>query len=338
MTEKQKKRITVYDIAKQSGVSQSTVSKVLNDYPGIKETTRDKVMHTIKELNFRPDALARSLAINKTNSIGLIVGDITNPFYSESAKVIMEEAKKAGYGVILYNSGDEKISESIRNLLDRRVDGVLISSIGIKDPIPRDLLERKFPIVLFNQINQHSKGVSTVSVDDTVGIRIAMDYLIERGHANIAYISGPLDRSTYRNRMTGFESYVAASPIKFHKELVRVISLETPSLDQIICELLGFQHKPSAIFASSDAIALSILASLHNLGLQVPDDISVMGYGNIAITSNPLINLTTVAQRVEDTAKLALSHLLDAIDDENRIVQHVLIEPHLVVRGTVSHK
>lgn len=333
MRKKNYTKTTVNDIAKHAGVAQSTVSKVLNNYPHVNKDTKRRVLDAIEELHFRPDPIARSLVTNRSNTIGLIVSDISNPFYSESSKIILEYAKEIGYSVIIYNSGKDNIKESIQNLYDRRVDGVLIASIRRKEMIPKELQERNFPVLFYNQIIDKKK-IDYVNIDDEYGATIAVEHLIEFGHNKIAYISGPINRSTYYNRYVGYKNTLAIKGIPVDKNLIYVGDTDINILNKQLDNILEF--KPTSIFASSDAIAFDVLSILLNRGLRVPDDISVIGYGDTSFSSHAYVNLTTISQNIVKMSKIALEEIISIIEKKNlpKCI-NITLKPELIVRGTV---
>ncbi len=329
-------KVTVHDIAKEAGVSQSTVSKVLNNYSTISESTRDKVLKAINDLNFKPDPVARSLVTKKTNTIGLIIGDITNPFYSESSEVILKSAKEFGYVVIIYNTDDEKLETSVNNLIERRVDGIIIASVDRREVVPDELHEVGFPILFYNQVI-NKNNIHYIKLDDNLGAKMAVNYLCGLGHRQISFISGPINRSTYYNRYVGYKSALKQNGLNFEKKMVHIGDMDQCVIEHFIGKLLNSDNRPTSFFAASDVIALRIIAALLKFGLKVPEDISVVGFGDITFSSHPLINLTTVSQKVSEMSKIALKNIISIIENEEGIKpKPVILEPELVIRGTAN--
>ncbi|MET3504566.1 LacI family DNA-binding transcriptional regulator [Halalkalibacter oceani] len=334
-------KITVNEIAKRAGVSQSTVSKVMNNYPQIKASTRQKVMAAIEELNFTPDLIARSLVTNKTKTIGLIVGDIANPFYSETAKVIISQARERGYDVSLSDTdfNTDNLKVSVKNLLARRVDGILIATIDRDDSVATDLYKTGFPIVLYNQ-RPKSKEINYVNLDDVMGAKMAVDHLITLGHRRISFITGPSERySTFYYRHQGFKAALNSHHIAYDESIVYDGELFNGEHLQFVQRLLTKEDRPTGFFAASDAIAIELMKVVARSGLSVPGDVSIIGFGNFDISSNPFVNLTTIAQRKKEMASVALEKLLLLVEndeEEKKQPYHIVLEPGLIVRKTTG--
>ncbi|MBP1931918.1 LacI family DNA-binding transcriptional regulator [Ammoniphilus resinae] len=332
-------KVTVKDIARTAGVSQSTVSKVLNNYAQVKESTRKKVLKAVEELGFVPDLVARSLVMNRTGTIGLIVGDIANPFFSETAKVIIAEARKSGIDVILSDTDyrSELMEMAVKNMLARRVDGILISAVDRKDTFTTDLYKKGYPLVLFNR-HPDSDLVNYIVLDNGKGSRLAVNHLVQLGHRRISFISGPLQFSTFHHRYLGYKNAIQEHNIPYIEEFVFDGDPSYESINDYLKELLNKDEKPTAFFAATDQLAIHVMDALARMGFNVPLDFSVIGFDNIDISSNPHINLTTVSQNKKEMAKLALEKLL-ALIDEGEIPEqpiHITLEPKLIIRKTVG--
>lgn len=333
-------RITVNDIAKLANVSQSTVSKVLNGYPNVKESTKQEVMKTIKELNFTPDAVARSMITKRTNTLGLIVGDISNPYFAETAKIIIEKAQSKGYNVIISNTNhdDQNLEKAIETLLSKRVDGLLITSVSSHNQEHiQNLCKGKIPTLLFiNYIE--GENVNYVVLDNKKGAQIAVEYLINIGHKNIAFISGPFKYSAISHRYFGYKEALALHDIPIKDGNIYNGELVYENVYHFVDNLLSTDDRPTAIFASSDNIALTILDVAAYKGMDIPKDLSVIGFDNMDISSNQYISLTTVSHHKERLATLALEKLLLLIEKGDLIKKPIqlIIEPELIIRKTSS--
>lgn len=332
------KKFTVKDIAIKAGVSQSTVSKVLNNYPGVGNATRKKVLDAIEELGFVPDMIARSMVKKKTNTIGLIVGDIANPFFSEIAKIIIMNAKYRGYDVILSDTDykTENFRNALMTMLARRVDGIIIGSVERNDKSIDLLINEGFPFILINRKTEDEK-LNYVVLDNEKGARMAMEHLITLGHNKIAFISGPKKYSTFHHRYIGYKNTLEKYRIKYRPDFV-FDSSEQP-LDEYINKILSSTEKPTAFFAASDQLAIRVMALLHEKGYKIPEDFSIIGFDNTDFSANPFINLTTVSQNKTEMATIALEKLIQLIDGEisKSLPIHVILEPELIVRKTTSN-
>ncbi|MBT2658414.1 LacI family DNA-binding transcriptional regulator [Bacillus sp. ISL-18] len=334
-------RVTADDVAKKAGVSQSTVSRVLNNYPFIKESTREKVLSAISELGFTRDEIARSLVEKKTNAIGLILGDISNPFFAESAGVIIEQAQKLEYDVVICNTNhnDDNLEKSIHTLIGKRVDGILIASVKRDDTRVKHLHEKGFPIVLYNS-SIDDPMANFVVIDNIKGAKMAVKYLLQLGHKKIAYIAGPFKYLTTYQRYIGYKEAILENGISLEQDFVYNGDFSYHKIFEFTKELLTQKNRPTAFLAVSDQMALAILDAAASLNLKIPEDVSVIGFDDIRLASNQFIGLTTVSQHMEKMASLALEKLIDLIDDRPNSSEpvQIVLEPELMIRKTTSNK
>lgn len=335
-----KKSISAYDVAKLAKVSQSTVSRVLNNYPYVKQTTRDRVHGAIKELGFSPNEIARSLAIKKTNTIGLIVEDISSAFYSETAHIILREAQKYDYEVIIVDSDtdDENFSKSINTLLGKRVDGIIVASVRLDNKKINDFFESGFPVVTYNRRAYETENSKYVVVDNKKGAMDAMNYLFELKHRKIAFISGPLTYSTFHERYEGYKEALRNNGIEYDETIVYKDVLSYDKVFEFALDLMRKPYAPTAFFASTDQMALALMDAASRSGRHIPYDISVIGFDDINISSNPYIGLSTVSQQKETMAVKALENLMFQIarKDENSGSNKIVIDSKLVTRKTTG--
>lgn len=331
-------KVTVIDIARKAGVSQSTVSKVLNDYPEISEITREKVLKAIKELDFYPDLVARSLVSKKSKTIGLVVGDISNPFFSETSKVVISKAREQGIDVIISDTDYrlENLEWAIRNMVGRRVDGILVASVDRRDTVTTNLAKKGFPIVLFNR-HTDDKGTPFVVTDNELGSWLAVDHLVRLGHKKIAYISGSLHFSTFYQRYEGYKKALQNHGLSNEPRFVYSETTEIEQIKNFLKDILSMEVKPTSLYAASDQIAMNVINALKEIGLDVPRDFSVIGFDNIDVASNPYINLTTVSQNKQKMTELALEKLLNIINEkEDNLPFQLILEPELIIRSTTK--
>ena len=332
-------RVTADDVAKKAGVSQSTVSRVLNNYPFIKQHTREKVLLAIEELGFTRDEIARSLVEKKTRSIGLIVGDISNPFFAESARVIIAKAQKMEYDVVLCNTNhdDENLNKSINTLIGKRVDGIIVASINRNDTKIKQLYDNGFPIILYNSSLDDPKA-NFVVIDNIKGAKRAIDHLVELGHKKIAYIAGPFKYLTTYQRFLGYKEALLQHGIPYEEDFVYREEFSYGKIFNFTKELLIQKNRPTAFFAVSDQMALAIMDAASSLNMKIPNDLSVVGFDDISIAGNQFIGLTTVSQHMEEMAFLALEKLIDLIDsDENSLEPvQIIMEPEFIIRKTTA--
>ncbi|MBI0579521.1 LacI family DNA-binding transcriptional regulator [Neobacillus cucumis] len=332
-------RVTADDVARKAGVSQSTVSRVLNNYPFIKEATREKVLTAISELGFTRDEIARSLVEKKTRSIGLILGDISNPFFAESAGVIIEQAQKLKYDVVICNTNhnDENLEKSINTLIGKRVDGILVASVKRDDTKVQQLHDKGFPIVLYNS-SIDDPMANFVVIDNIRGAKMAVEHLLELGHKKIAYIAGPFKYLTTYQRYIGYKEAISENGLTLEQDFVYNGDFSYQKIFEFTKELLTKKNRPTAFLAVSDQMALAILDAATSLNLKIPEDVSVIGFDDISLASNQFIGLTTVSQHMEVMASVALEKLVDLIDHESDAFDpvQIVLKPELKIRKTTA--
>ncbi|MGM7724279.1 LacI family DNA-binding transcriptional regulator [Metabacillus sp. Hm71] len=333
-------RINAYDVARKAKVSQSTVSRVLNHYPYIKEETRRKVLTAIKELNFTRDEIARSLAEKKTRTIGLIVGDITNPFYAESSDIIMRKAKEQEYDVIIgyTNYRSENLDKTIQTMIGKRVDGILIGTVNRSNKRVKELFQSGFPTVLYNSTVDNYEQANYIILNNEKGAYMATEHLIELGHREIAYISGPETFLNLDRQHIGYKKALKKYGIQYNENLVYQGALSYHEIIHFVDKLFSSTNRPTSIFVNSDQMALAIIDAVTKLNLEVPKDLSIIGFDNINLASNHMISLTTVSQSIDTMAFLALEHLLLIIEGKETIDTpiQIEIEPELIIRKTTG--
>ena len=331
-----KKRVTVKDVARYANVSPSTVSRVLNGYPFIKESTRQKVERAIRELNFEPDELARSLITRKTKTFGLVV-DISNPFFSETAKVIINRARERNYDILIYDTSDDEDMEQIaRFLINKNISGMIVGTVERADRSCEKMADEGFHVVFFNRKPDNSKLFS-VTIDNRKASRLAVEHLVQKGHRRIAFVGGLFKYSTFFDRYLGFLDAVQEFGLHFDEELLFSGKLTSENILRFVSDILKKENRPTAIIAASDLLAITVLSAVSSNGLKVPGDVAVVGFDNIDISSNPYIGLTTVSQQKTKMAEIALDQLMYIFENgigKDELPEPVVLEPKLIVRNT----
>lgn len=328
-------RVLASDVARRAGVSQSTVSRVLNGFPHVKEATRERVLRAVRELQYQPDEVARSMATARTYSLGLVLANITNPFYAEVAQAIVDEARYKGYQVILYHTSDDPgvQKESIDTLLRRRVDGILIASARWNDPDVARLLDRGYALVLLNRRTQH-EGVSWVLLNNQLGGYLATEHLVHLGHRRIGYIGGPTEISTARERFAGYKDALLHHDIPLDERIICTGTFGASHASTAVRDMLLARPIPTAIFAANDLLALAAMEALLERGYRIPEDISLVGFDDIDIAGHRAIQLTTVTQRKGEMGRKAVEILLNQLEHPADAPKHVYLQPELIVRRT----
>ena len=334
------KRVTTEDVAKIAGVSQSTVSRVLNDYPYIKKNTRDKVLAVINELGFTRDEIARSLVEKRTKSIGLILGSISNPFFAETAEVIIERAQELKYDVIVYNTGhkDENLEQAINLLIGKRVEGIILTSVSknYTEKIKK-LHDNGFPVLLYNSFLD-IKDVNFIVMDNNKGARLAVQHLIKLGHKKIAKISGPSKYLATYERTVGYKEEMMENGYEIDEGLIFNSEFSYDKIYSFTKKLLKKKDRPTAIIAASDQMALAVLDAASSLNLKIPADLSVVGFDNIRLSANEFIGLTTISQQMDQMSLTALEKLIYLIENKETSSSsiQIFLKPELMVRKTTG--
>lgn len=331
--------VNISDVAKKAGVSTGTVSRYLNNEPYVKRETRAKIADAINELNYIPSRVAIGLKRKKTNMIGLIVEDITNPIAAEFAKIISNYLYKLNYILILICKGVEDSAEHteryINSLFESRVEGIISTSIDIKDKTLKRIVDINFPFVILGGALSNP-SLNQVTNDAYSGGYMMTKYLINLGHERVAHITGGHSGGEVTvNRHKGYLDALKDSKIQINPKYIIEGDYTTEGGYISTRKLLRKNNWPTAIFCSNDYSAYGAIDAVLQKGLKVPDDISVAGYDDVEISSNKLINLTTISIPKYEMAKRAAEILLFKINNKNnKEVFDFKIEPQLVIRNT----
>ncbi len=340
-------RISIKDIAREADVSHSTVSRALSDSPLVSAETRTRIQRLARQMGYSPDALARSLVVGRTLTIGIVVTTIADPFIAEIVQQIEQMAQDLGYSVILASSNAEPEREiaAVEMLHSKRVDGVIVTSSRIGALYQEHLDRLGVPVVL---VNSHSEQTGrytfSISVDNRHGGSLATQHLIGLGHRRIAYITGPADQahlsgSDDLERMAGYQGALRRAGINFDPALV-VHGTGSPTGGEIaLPALLSLQDKPTAVFCYNDMTAIGLLRSARQKGVVVPRDLAVVGFDDIALASYVCPALTTVAQPLERMGRGAMQMVLDLLEgDDPAGVTDTVIRGRLVVRESTAER
>jgi len=328
-------RVTLRDVARKAGVSINTVSRALNDRPEISPETKERVLRAAAKLGYRPNKLARGLRSNKTEIIGVIVGDIANPFFSAVVQGMGKKARGLGYSLILQDTGEdyENEEEAVRIMQYEQVDGVLLTPVQTDKKSVQLLQEAGIPFVL---VARYFTDIETdyVVADDAQGGWLATTHLIDRGHKRIAFINGPSYNSSARERMEGYTRALCEHGIEVDDRLIRTCALTMEDgyvhTKDILREI---RPRPTAFFAFSDFVALGIMQALRGKGIKVPRDMAVVGYDDIAFASCLEVPLTTVRMPKREMGAKAVEILIKKIEQKGAAGRcQVKMPVELVVR------
>lgn len=331
---------TIKDIAEKAGVSVPTVSRVLNNRPDVSDSTRRRVQKVIQSLKYNPSSIARGLVLRKTFTLGLVVPDISTPFYPDVAKGVQNRADELGYSVILFDSDNrlEKEKHAIKLMKSKQVDGMIVSFAAENKEDLLVLEEQGFPVVQIDRIVPGSSA-PFVTIDNCLSAYEATRYLIGLGHRCIAHITGNLDSQTARDRLQGFHRALEEERDNDTEHYVLQGDYTVKSGQQHMKTLLAQKTRPTAVFAANDIMALGCYEAIFDKGLSVPEDVSIVGHDDVQIASLIRPRLTTMAQPKYELGRIAAEKLIQQIeiktsDSKEDKVENVVLESQLIVRSS----
>jgi len=326
---------TIKDVAKLVGVHSSTVSRVINNDSRISEKTKNKVLFTINKLGYTPNAVARGLKTKRTYTLGMLIPDITNPFFAEIARGVEDAANKNNFNVILCNTDDKLKKERtyLQILKGKGVDGLILGTAHIKDRSILELEMKKFPYILVSR-NIEGLDKNCIIVDDIEGGMMATEYLIKLGHCRIAHITGPLVTRSAINRLKGYRLALKKYEIEYKDELVGEGDFKIKGGYQIMKKFLKLAKPPTVIFAANDLLALGVMQAIQKKNFHIPEDFSVVGFNDIKLASFVYPALTTIRQPMLEMGELAVEMLLKIIEKGEFNQKKIILKPKLIVRGS----
>ncbi|HLG76066.1 MAG TPA: LacI family DNA-binding transcriptional regulator [Ktedonobacteraceae bacterium] len=324
---------TIQDVARAAGVSISTVSHVLNNTRFVQPETRERVESAIRRLGYQPNAVARSLRRRTTNTIAMIVPDSANPFLAELARSVEDAAFAEGYNMILCNSAAsvEREEACIRMLLSKQMDGFIFVPLSRDPERLRLLLDAEVPVVILRDL-AGAVPVDAVLTDNEQGGYLAGHYLLQLGHRRIGFLSGPRDSMLSEQRLAGFRRALCEGGVELSDELTLFGDFRYDSGQSAMVQLLQSASPPSAVFVTSDLMAIGALQALHHAHLRAPQDISLVGFDNIFLSSLVSPPLTTIAQPIQEIGQQAIAALLRRIQEPALAPFRLLLPSQLVER------
>jgi LacI family transcriptional regulator len=334
----QKKRhgVTIVDVARASGVSYTTVSRVLSGYEFVSETARDSVMKAVEDLGYVVNLPARSLAGGRSKIIGLLVPNLDNTYVGTIARGIDQELVRANYDLMLYTSHRHPGKESlyVGAIANGLTEGLLLVAPLVPTTYLDGLREQNFPYVLIDQVD-NTDNSSVVDATNWQGAYEATRYLCQLGHTRIAFIKGSLDVRSAIDRLQGYKAALADCNISVMEELIIEGDYQQrTSYDNVKGLLQSENPPPTAIFASNDLSAFGAMDALREGGLRIPEDISIIGFDDIPQASLVYPKLTTVRQPLEQMGRVAVKLLLEHIEDPSRSPQRVTLATELIIRDS----
>ncbi|OAN68917.1 LacI family transcriptional regulator [Jannaschia sp. EhC01] len=325
-------KVTSIDVAQRAGVSQSAVSRVFTPGASVSKKMAARVRAAADDLGYRPNVLARSLITGRSRIIGLVVAYLDNPFYPDALEKLSEALQAKGYHILIFmagNTGDD-VDSVIHDLMDYQVDGIITASINLSGELTDRCRAAGLPVVLFNRGIEGS-GLSAVTSANRVGGAKVADALLDAGHGRIATISGWMGASTGRDRRDGFVAALTARGASLHAEADGMFNRDTAA--DAARAMMESPTPPDAIFVGNDHMALSVMDTLrHQMGVDVPGDVSIIGYDDVPMAAWPSYALTTLRQPVNRMVEATIDTLLDEIETGRAPGTRIEIEGELIPR------
>lgn len=331
-----KRRVTIEDVALAAGVSRQTVSRAINNKAEISPDTHARVMAAVRKLGYRPSRLARGLVTQRTHTIGLVMPDITNPFFPEVARGVQDVARAQDYNVFLCNTDESPLEElqALHSLAVQPVDGIVLCSSRISDDDLAAFVDLYHPLVLVNRIFEHP-GVSVIMIDNRRGVQIAIDYLVEQGHHSIGMLAGPRALVGSILRIEAFRETMAARGLPAGDDWIVSESTTVAGGYQATRRLLGRCPELTALFAHNDLMAVGAIHACKELGRRLPDECAIVGFDDLPLAA--MVNPAVTSVRVDKygLGQFAMDRLLAMFEEPETSYPPIYLDVELVVRDSV---
>lgn len=322
---------TIYDVAREAGVSMATVSRVVNGNPNVKPTTRKKVLAAIEQLGYRPNAVARGLASKKTTTVGVVIPDISSIFFSELARGIEDIATMYKYNIILSNSDQNKDKELhlINTMLGKQVDGIVFMGGEITDEHIQQFKQASIPVVLAATVDKTNQTPS-VNIDYEQAAYDAVSYFVDRGHQKIAAVIGPVeDPINGEAKLNGYRRALEEGGLTYNDGYVAVGDYTYDSGKEAVDQLTQLQEPPTAIFAATDEMALGVIHQYQDNKVKIPDEVEVISCENTRLSQMVRPTLSTIVQPLYDIGAVAM-RLLTKYMNKETVEEETVVLPHRI--------
>ncbi|GAA0370646.1 LacI family DNA-binding transcriptional regulator [Bacillus horti] len=334
MAQNNRTRVTLENVAKHAGVSRATASLVARNSPLIPEKTAKKVIQSMKELGYVYDRVAANLRSKSSNTVGMIITEISNPFFSELLAGVHESLDKGGYSVVLGTTFENGLRQDriLSAMLENRAGGIILSPVSdISEAVFKQYREWDVPII---QIAREFPGFDCdyIGINNILGGQLAVEHLIKKGHKRIAYLGGPLASSASQDRKKGYELALEQAGLQIDEHLVLNISATREEGIKGIEQLLGVTEPPTAVFCYNDVVALGVMLYLRRRNLVPGMDIDIVGFDNIPDAESFYPSLTTVSSFPRKVGKLAADLLHQRLNGLVSEPQRIILDPELVIR------
>lgn len=331
------KKLTLEEVGKLAGVSRATVSRVINNTGNVDPVLRQRVEEVIQETGYRPNLVARSLASNRSNILGLIIPSVAqtlfaDPYFPALIQGISQACNTNDYtlSLFIFHSPQEEAQVFNRALGSGLLDGLIVTTNRIEDPFFDQMIDRNLPFVYVGR--PHNNLASYVDVDNVIGVLLAVKHLIRLGYQRIAHVAAPLDTTVGIDRKQGYENALIEAGMPVDENMIAVGNFSQDSGYVAMRHLLSKQ--PDAVFVASDTMALGAIQAIHSAGLRVPEDIAVVGFDDLPPAEKANPPLTTVHQPIIQSGRIAVETLLDILDAGAEPPRHIILPTKLVIRAS----
>ncbi|MCY6484756.1 LacI family DNA-binding transcriptional regulator [Clostridium aestuarii] len=335
--------VTIYDIAEKAGISRTTVSRVLNNSGYVKEETRQKVLKAIKELNYTPSAIARSLSTSRTNTIGVVVPEISDPFFGEIIKGIGEIADKHELNIILFDTADsvEKELKALKLLRQQRIEGIMITPTFTEKNFNSEYLNTleklEIPVILMDG-HVNYEEFSGVFIDHVRGAYDGTEALIKSGHRKIAIITGDMNSRPAKERLKGYKKCLIRNNIKVQDRYIFCGDYKYENAYQITKKILKMEDRPTAIFVCSNMMSLGCVKAFNEEKITIPNDMAIVGFDKLDVLNILGLNISFVNGLTTELGRVGTKMLIDKINNKNkknnRQIERITLLPELILKGS----
>ena len=337
------KEVTIYDIAKKLNVSAATVSRGLQDHPGISKKTKKRIFDTVEAMGYRSNHFARNLRSQKTNTIGIIVPRL-NSFFMSSVIAGMEHiASKEGFNLIISQSSEktDKEAANAKTMFNNRVDGLLVSLAYDTKNLQHfeSFLKKNVPIIFFDRVMEHDK-CTAILIDNRKAAFEATKHLIQQGCRRIMHITAPLQQNVYIERLNGYKQALAEANLLFREEDVIIGNLSIEAGGEAAEKILNLKTKPDGVFVANDNCAVGCMIAIKKAGLRIPEDMAFVGFNNDPVSQVVEPNLTTINYPGYEMGELAARHLISYLngDVHSHRTNTIILRSELILRASSAKK
>ena len=332
-------RYTITDIAKLANVSKATVSRVINNKTeGVSQETSERIRAIIEEVGYRPNTLARSVAVQESMTLGLIIPDIANPFFPELVRGIEDYAEACGYTVFLCNSDNDPVKEEkyLMTFIDRRVDGIILASANSSSDVLARLSRYNVPFVLVDRPLSNVTQYAGVYADNYQGFYMSTEYFIKQGNKRIAFLGGPRTVVATRERFSGYRDAHRDANLHLDGALIKYDDFSIAGGERMMRELVDSRTEFEAVVAGSDLTAIGAMRTLHRHGIEVPNQCEVIDFDGIQLGDLMEPALSTVAQPIYEIGSSATRLLIEKLQGKLSTPRRLIFDPTLELKGTTK--